>query len=373
MVDKIMKISKELKDKSSKQKDHVTATFRRTFQRKSLLSDKELKPLCLALISFDNKELVLESAWSSITIEGKEIELAFKLLKMCDGTKNITEIIEKFHGEISKESALDFLESLQKHSFVCDSREAYLLLHQFGCNPSPYYQTPTDADILTMLSHSLEESIRNAENEIQLPTAKTKLTELLSVRSSCREYDKEYRFSIKTIVELLWCMYGITNRKEIEKDILINSHTVPSGGALYPLEIHIAVTRENPYLSNSIYRYMAESHSLILWSKDVDKVVESIVGEDVQESIRDAGILLIISGYFPRSSQKYSNRGYLYTLYEVGAVMQNTYLVASELNLGCCAIGGFKERLLSDALRFTDYPKTMPFLTIVVGKPKEVI
>ena len=118
---------------------------------------------------------------------------------------------------------------------------------------------------------------------------------------------------------------------------------------------------------------MAESHSLILWSKDVDKVVESIVGEDVQESIRDAGILLIISGYFPRSSQKYSNRGYLYTLYEVGAVMQNTYLAASELNLGCCAIGGFKERLLSDALRFTDYPKTMPFLTIVVGKPKEMI
>ena len=368
-----MKISKELKDKSNKQKDHATATFRRTFQGNSLLSDKVLKPLCLALITFDNKELVLESALSSITMQGEEIELAFKLLKMCDGTKNITEIIEKFNGEISKESALYLLESLQEHGFVCDSREAYLLLHQFGCNPSPYYQTPTDADILRMLCHPLEESIRNVRSEIQLPTTKTELNKLLSVRSSCREYDKDYRFSIKTIADLLWCMYGITNIIEIEKDILINSHTVPSGGALYPLEIYIAITRENPDFSNSIYRYRSEDHSLILWSKDVNRVMESIVTEDVQESIREAGILLIISGHFPRSSQKYSNRGYLYTLYEVGAVMQNCYLAASKLNLGCCAIGGFKERILSDALGFTDYPKTMPFLTIAIGKPKEMI
>lgn len=370
---RIMEISEELKERNSELRDHVTATFRRTFQQSSLLSDDTLKPLCLALITFDSEELILESAHSSITIQGKEVELAFELLKMCDGTRNVTEIAEELSGKISKESAVEFLESLQEHGFVCDSREAYLLLHQFGCNPSPYYRTPTDADILEMLCHPLEESIRDVKEKIQLPAVNTELTKLLSVRLSCREYDKNYQFSIETIADLLWCMYGITNEKEMEKDVLINSHTVPSGGALYPLEIYIAITKNSSGLSSGIYRYRSEDHSLILCSENVCKVMESIVGEDVQESISEAGILLIISGHFPRSSQKYSNRGYLYTLYEAGAVMQNCYLAVSQLNLGCCAIGGFEEHILSDAIGIVDYPKTMPLLTIVIGKPKEVI
>jgi SagB-type dehydrogenase family enzyme len=370
---KIMEISEELKEINSELRDHVTATFRRTFQQNSSLSSDTLKPLCLALITFDNEELILESTHSSITMKGKEVELAFELLKMCDGTKNITEMIEKLSGKISRESAIEFLESLQKHGFLCDSREAYLLLHQFGCNPSPYYRTPTDADILEMLCHPLEESIRGIKEKIQLPVINTGLTRLLSVRLSCREYDKNYQFSTETIADLLWCMYGITNKKEMQKDVFINSHTVPSGGALYPLEIYIAITRNNSVLSSGIYRYRSKDHSLILCSEDISKAMESIVGEDVQESISDAGILLIVSGHFPRSSQKYSNRGYLYTLYEAGAVMQNCYLATSRLNLGCCAIGGFKENILSDAIRIVDYPKTMPLLIIVVGKPKEVI
>lgn len=368
-----MKISTESKGKNSEQKDHTTGTFRRTFHPNSLLTNKVLKPLCLALITFDNKELTLESAWSSITIQGEDAELAFKLLKMCDGTKDIADIMKNIGGEINAESALDFLENIQRYGFVCDSRESYLISHNFGCNPSPYYQTPTDADILKMFCHPLEESIRSTETEIELPKVKTDLSELLSKRSSNREYDKNYQFPIQTISDLLWCLYGIIRRKEFEKDVWVNSHTVPSGGALYPLEIYVAITRENPHLSNSIFRYRSEDHSLILWSRDVNKVMESIVGEDVQESIREAGILLIICGHFPQSSQKYSNRGYLYTLYEAGAVTQNCYLAALKLNLGCCAIGGFKESILSDALKFNDYPKTMPLLTIVVGKPKEML
>lgn len=368
-----MEILEEFKGKNSEKRDNVTATFRRTFKQNSSLSDDTLKPLCLALITFNSKELILESACISITIQGKEVELAFKLLKKCDGTKNITEILEEFQGEISRESAVEFLENLQKHELICDSREAYLLLHQFGCNPSPYYRTPTDADILEMLCHPLEESIRNVKEKIQLPVINTELTKLLSMRLSCREYDGNYQFSIETIADLLWCMYGTTNEREIKKNVLINSHTVPSGGALYPLEIYVAITKNNPELSIGIYRYRSEDHSLILCSENTYKLMESIVGEDVQELIREAGVLLIISGYFPRSSQKYGNRGYLYTLYEAGAVMQNCYLAVSRLNLGCCAIGGFKEHVLSDAIGFVDYPRTMPLLIIVVGKPKEVM
>ena len=150
---RIMEISEELRKRNSELRDHVTATFRKTFQQSSSLGDDTLKPLCLALITFDSKELILESAHSSITIQGKEVELAFGLLKMCDGTKNVTEMTEELSGKISKESAIEFLESLLEHGFLCDSREAYLLLHQFGCNPSPYYRTPTDADILEMLCH----------------------------------------------------------------------------------------------------------------------------------------------------------------------------------------------------------------------------
>jgi len=356
--------------KNVDERSHVTATFRRVIHKSSLSSRVSFQPICLALITFGGDQLTLESAWSSITIAGEEVKLAFDFLKMCDGTKTLTQILENFSGLITEESALEFLENLRGHGIVYDSREIYLFLHRFSCNPSPYYCTPTDGDILDMLCHPLEESIRDLEGIVQLPSIDAELTRILSLRSSCREYDPIYEFSIEILGYLLWCMYGITYSKRITEDVVVNCHTVPSGGALYSLEIYAIVARKMTGLPIGVYRYRSERHDLILWSNNTNEVIQGIVGEDVQSSIKEAGILFVIVGHFPMSSQKYSNRGYLYTLYEAGAVMQNCYLAISRFNLGCCAIGGFKESLLASALGFSNY-ETMPLLAIIVGSPKK--
>ncbi|MFA7170655.1 MAG: SagB family peptide dehydrogenase [Candidatus Paceibacterota bacterium] len=369
----MMEITETLKEKDNEDRDNVTSTFRRTLQQDSPLSDESFQPFCLALIAFDGKQLILESAFFSITIQGKEVDLAFRLLKECDGTKNVAKIMEKFKEETNRESAIEFLESIQEQGFICDSREVHLLLHKFGCNPSPYFRIITDADIIKMLAHSHEESIRGQKETLPLPWGEMGLTNILSRRVSCREFNKDYHLPIKTMANLLWCMYGIVNKKELTGGVFMDTRTVPSGGGLYPLEVYIAITRDNPGLSMGIYRYRSEDHSIILCSEDIHGLLESVVGEDVQASIRDAGTLIIVAGHFPRSSQKYGNRGYIYTLCEAGAVMQNCYLAVSDLELGCCAIGGFREQMLSEAIGFTDYPKTMPLLIITAGKPKEGI
>lgn len=148
-----MKIQKSIKDKEVLEENHVTATFSRKLSQLSLSKQPgDFQPLCLGLITLKKKLITLESPWSSIAIKGEDVKIAIALLKNCDGTKNLSQIINSLGHIITKKSALCFLRKLAKEGFICDSREVYLLMHRFACNPSPYYRTPSDSDILRMLS-----------------------------------------------------------------------------------------------------------------------------------------------------------------------------------------------------------------------------
>ena len=54
-----------------------------------------------------------------------------------------------------------------------------------------------------------------------------------------------------------------------------------------------------------------------------------------------ATILIFITALFERSTFKYQDRGYRYTLLEAGHVAQNLNLVANALGYGAVNIGGF--------------------------------
>lgn len=366
-----MQIQKSIKDKEVSEKNHVTATFSRKLCQLSLSNKTgDFQPLCLGLITLKKNLIILESPWSSVTIRGEDVKVALALLKKCDGTKNLNQLVDCLGHTITKKSALCFLRELSREGFVCDSREVYLPMHRFACNPSPYYRTPCDSDILRMLSHSHEEKIKAKTPIVSLSKKNTILGKYLASRSSVRDYDQNYKYSVKTLGTILWTIYGITSEKRITKNVISKSHTVPSGGCLYPLEIYATLVRGIDTIKPGTYRYRSENRDLILSNKDCDSLIQSIVDENAQQSAMDSGLVITIVGNFSRSTKKYSNRGYLYVLYETGAAMQNCYLIASELNLGCCAIGGFREIETAKALGLSDFPNTMPLLTIFIGKPR---
>jgi SagB-type dehydrogenase family enzyme len=54
-----------------------------------------------------------------------------------------------------------------------------------------------------------------------------------------------------------------------------------------------------------------------------------------------AAVILFITGVLDRTRIKYGERGYRYVLIETGHLGQNIALLATELGLGSCALGGF--------------------------------
>jgi len=119
----------------------------------------------------------------------------------------------------------------------------------------------------------------------------------------------------------------------------------PSAGARFPLELYFIST--NTVLPNGIYHYYVLSHCLeqlsIFETFNYDLYVD-------QPWIKGAGGLLIISSLFKRTTNKYRNRGYRYTVCESGHLGQNIQLVSACLNLACCGIGGFEDRKINRLL-----------------------
>ncbi len=78
--------------------------------------------------------------------------------------------------------------------------------------------------------------------------------------------------------------------------------------------------------------------------------------------------IIVVSGSFELSGEKYGNRSMLYVPLEAGHVAQNIHLSAAENKVGTVEVGGFLEEPMKKALRL---PKGFwPLTTILFGQPK---
>ena len=121
---------------------------------------------------------------------------------------------------------------------------------------------------------------------------------------------------------------------------------VPSGGALYPLELYVlAVAVEQ--LEPSVVHYNPFRHRLeTLGTLDPARAGEALVDRELVEG---AAALVVVTAMFWRTRFKYGARGYRFALLEAGHVVQNLALAAAVLGLSALPIGGFYDRRL-DAL-----------------------
>lgn len=182
---------------------------------------------------------------------------------------------------------------------------------------------------------------------------KLSLEKALSERRSIREYS-EGSLSLAEISQLLWAAQGITQKTEktssIQRDEYWRSRlrTAPSAGALYPIELYIAVGKVEG-LSQGLYKYSPQQHAII-------KITEGDKRNDIsnaalkQSSIRNAAANIILFGNYNKTASKYGKRAKRYVQIEVGAVSQNIYLQASTLGLGTVFIGAFADDSLKSTL-----------------------
>jgi SagB-type dehydrogenase family enzyme len=163
--------------------------------------------------------------------------------------------------------------------------------------------------------------------------------EVLKKRRSVRSY-KQVPLTIKEFSQILWATDG--------KTADWGGRTAPSAGATYPLEIY-AVVGNVVGLKPGLYYYEIDTHSLKLL-KEGDLRVELSKAALNQSSVRTAPVVIVISGIFERTTDRYGKRGERYVYMEVGHCGQNIHLQAEALGLGTVMIGAFDDESVKKVL-----------------------
>lgn len=190
---------------------------------------------------------------------------------------------------------------------------------------------------------------------IKLPVPK--FNEQKSLEESILERESIRRFSDKeinheNISQLFWSGQGSKGYKR----------TVPSAGAIYPLELY-ALLR-----GKGFYHYNVDNHSL-------DLKIEEDLFEDLaaaswnQTFINQAPLNIIICANYSKIQFRYGHdRGIRYALIEVGHCAQNIHLQAVALGLGSVPIGAFQDEEIKKLLNLPE--KIDPLYIIPIGYPK---
>lgn len=154
---------------------------------------------------------------------------------------------------------------------------------------------------------------------------------------------RDYADRPLTLAELSWLLSAASG---ISGDGGLR--TAPSAGAQYPIETYISISRVDG-LEPGIYHYVPHHHAL-------DLVRAGSFGGDLmlaalgQEFVRQAPVVVVLSGIFQRVRWRYRERGYRFALIEVGHIGQNLYLAAEAAGLGTCAVGSFVDDALNGLL-----------------------
>jgi SagB-type dehydrogenase family enzyme len=180
---------------------------------------------------------------------------------------------------------------------------------------------------------------------------------LLHGRRSVRAF-AESGLTIDDAARLLFAGQGVNRPKGLR--------TVPSAGALYPLELYLVVG-DVPPLGPGVYRYRPVEHDLV---KTADGDRRKLVAEACLNQLwmADAPAQIVICAVYERVTARYGQRGKQYVHMEAGAASQAIALEAVSLGLGTTFVGAFGDERLQGILGSRSEER--PLLVLPVGRAR---
>ena len=146
------------------------------------------------------------------------------------------------------------------------------------------------------------------------------------------------------LATLLQAAYGAT-------DVLADGRPVraiPSGGALYPLELY-PVVLEADELEAAVYHFDPLRGSLVRVGELEGR--SGLAPLTVYPELFVTGaVVVFVTAVFWRTRFKYGQRGYRFALLEAGHLGQNLLLAAAALELAAVAVGGFYDGRVNEFL-----------------------
>jgi SagB-type dehydrogenase family enzyme len=194
--------------------------------------------------------------------------------------------------------------------------------------------------------------------KIELPVEWTlqeaRIQPLLQRRRSLRRYDNSVPLQLNELAFLLWASQGITAR--------MGGHflrTVPSAGALYPIETYLVVEHVEG-IDPGLYHFDAGHFQL-------EKLPGKVRAADAarvclnQDFLGDAHLVVFWTAVLRRSMAKYGERGFRYLFLDAGHICQNLLIAAEALNCGGCPIAAFYDQEANDLLGINEKNETLVY------------
>lgn len=284
--------------------------------------------------------------------------LVRRLVDMCDGTRELSVILDELRNEWNADVVRDFLRALSEHKVIVDSQRFDLVVTELVQNPSRFFVPVTD-DEASFLADEASHRQQEKESEFVFEIPSFPLKEALESRQSTRSFSGE-PVSADSVHQLLWAAYGRVRRNAYRK-------TVPSAGALYPLAVSVVLFKKTADLEPGVYHVHAQEHDVNGVTRVADGSINTCIRAFADPLVlTGAHGVVVVSGSFAASAAKYGNRSILHVPLEAGHAAQNIHLAAHELGVGTVEIGGFFDELLSSAVCLpVDH---YPLVAVVFGK-----
>jgi len=166
-------------------------------------------------------------------------------------------------------------------------------------------------------------------------------------RRSGREFAHD-EVALRELATVLHAAYGVTHLARLPDGRTGQPlRAVPSGGALYPLEVYVLAQRIGS-APPGLYHYDPLRHVLEQLPLRHDPDVSALTA--YPELVLPAAAVVLVTAMFWRTRFKYALRGYRFALLEAGHLGQNLLLAAAALGLAAVPVGGVYDRRVEDLL-----------------------
>lgn len=200
------------------------------------------------------------------------------------------------------------------------------------------------------------------------------LKKIYSKRKSTRTYDKA-GITFNELSALLKTSYYnvgdniFYNPKTKKSKKLHPRRNIATGGGLYPVDVYI-INLKIPEIPKGIYYYNVDDESIEAISnfEDDNQILGSFFTKDRTDiEFERVSVFVIFVGNLNRVALKYRDRGILFTIIDVGALMQSFYIASAVLEIGCCGNGGYYDDNLHHILKLQSNQQ-MVLGTMTIGK-----
>ena len=193
--------------------------------------------------------------------------------------------------------------------------------------------------------------------------------EILKKRKSTRQFKSEYKITLEDLYVLLQLSYGVTRTDRItsfDLDGELGYRNIPSGGAMYPLEIYMVLFNSDQ--ESGLYHFNPKH--LVLEKLKIgnfkEELSEIIHGEPFVKT-DTASAIILTTGIVERVLLKYGERGYRLMMIEVGLLAQQITLLAESIGLSSTMLGGYYDEKVNEFIGVDGVFESINNV-IVVGK-----